>query len=260
MDLERKCLAFSIFEHISNFYGNKICFSRKANEYFSVKEKAHLDLVSNVDTEIENLVWLEINSRFPKDGVLFEESPEFKSHSRYRWIVDPIDGTHNFLAGFKEFGTSLALEEDGMVVFGMFYFPQLKELFVAEKNLGAFCNGEKIKVSKATDFSGEMFCSDGIMRKKPKEILKDIERFCAANCRVRIYGSSPYAMTRVALGQAIVATNRAGKPWDIAAAALLVEEAGGKVTDENGKPWSVDSENIIATNGILHQRALELFN
>ena len=104
-----------------------------------------------------------------------------------------------------------------------------------------------------------MFCSDGILRKKPKEILGDIERFCGAGCRLRVYGSSPYAFTRVALGQALIATNRLGKPWDIAATALLAEEAGGKVTDEKGDPWSIDSENLLATNGLAHNKALALF-
>ena len=103
-----------------------------------------------------------------------------------------------------------------------------------------------------------MFCSDGILRKKPKEILKDIERFCGVGCRLRVYGSSPYSFTRVAMGQAVVATNRLGKSWDIAAPTLLVEEAGGKVTDEKGNPWRLDSECLIAANGLLHEKSLAL--
>ena len=257
MDKTRKELACSIFSHLFSLSSSSLYAWKKTSTY--AKDNSGLDLVSDTDIEIENIIKSEINLFFPKDGILSEESPESGGETKYRWIIDPLDGTHNFLAGFKEFGISLALEEDGVVIWGGFYFPMLREFFVAEKDRGAFCNEQKIRVSEATNFTGGMFCSDGVMRRKPREILKDIEKFCVAGCRVRIYGSSPYAMTRVALGQAIVATNRVGKPWDIAASALIVQEAGGMVTDENGGPWQVDSENLIATNGILHQQALELF-
>ena len=257
MDKARKEFAFSVFSHL--FSQTDFYTPRKTGKFIPAKEKSNLDFVSDKDIEIEKIIMTKINSHFPEDGILSEESPESKGRTKYRWIIDPLDGTHNFLAGFKEFGTTLALEEDGIVIWGAFYLPMLEEFFVAERGIGAFCNGQKIRVSRTTSFVGGMFCSDGVVRRKPREILKDIEKFCAAGCRVRIYGSSPYAMARIALGQAIVATNRVGKPWDIAASALIVQEAGGVVTDENGGPWRVDSENLIATNGILHQQALELF-
>lgn len=224
-----------------------------------IKEKSHLDLFSEADKEAEKIIVSEIRLHFPKDGILSEESPEVEAKTKYRWIIDPLDGTHNFLVGLKEFGTLLALEEKGKIVFGICYFPMLREMFVAEKGKGAFCNRRRLKVSSIKELRGQMFCSDGIVRKKPKEILRDIEGFCAAGCRLRVYGSAPFAFTRVALGQAVVATNRLGVPWDIAAPALLVEESGGKVTDEKDSPWRIDSENLIATNDILHNQALALF-
>ena len=257
MDKARKEFAFSVFSHL--FSQTDLYTPRKAGKSIPAKEKSSLDLVSDADMEIERIIMSEINLHFPEDGILSEESPELKGITKFRWIIDPLDGTHNFLAGFKEFGTILALEEDGIVIWGAFYLPMLEEFFVAERDIGAFCNGQRIRVSRATSFAGGMFCPDSIMRLKPREILRDIERFCALGLRLRAYGSCPYNMTRVALGQAIVALNRVGKPWDIAASALIVEEAGGTVTDENGKPWQIHSENLIATNGILHQRALELF-
>ncbi len=236
-----------------------LCMLEKGIKQENIQEKGYLDFVSEADKEANKILISEINLYFPKDGILSEESPETGKKTIYRWIIDPLDGTHNYLVGFKEWGVLLSLEKKGKIIYGICYFPALKEIFIAEKGCGAFLNGEKIKVSDATDLRGQMFYSDGILRKKPREILRDIERFCAVGCRLRVPGSSPYSFTRVALGQAVIATNRFGKPWDIAAPALLVEEAGGKITDEKGNPWSVNSKNLIATNGILHEQALQLF-
>lgn len=252
----RKELGYSVVFKV----GKHLLHTFKSGKSIASEEKSYFDFVSEADKEAEKSIISEIALHFPKDGILSEESPELKKKTIYRWIIDPLDGTHNFLTGFKEWGTFLALEKKGEVVWGMCYFPVLKEIFTVEKGKGAFLNERKIEVSGATDFKGQMFCSDGILRKKPREILRDIERFCAAGCRLRVYGSSAFSFTRVALGKAIIATNRVGKPWDIAAPALLVEEAGGKVTDEKGNPWSVNSENLITTNGLVHDKALALFN
>ncbi len=224
------------------------------------QEKDYLDRVSEHDKESEKIIISEIEKFFPEDGILSEESSEKERNTKYRWIIDPLDGTHNFLDGLNEWGILLALEEEGQVILGVCCFPIFGEFLLAEKGKGAFLNSPKIEVSKkATELRGQMFCSDGILRKKPKEILGDIERFCSAGCRLRVYGSSAFGFTRVALGRAAVATNRARHPWDVAAPALLVEEAGGSVTDENGGPWRVDSENLIATNRLLHEEALSIF-
>ena len=224
------------------------------------EEKTFLDFVSEADKAAEKIIVSKIRSLFPEDDILSEESVFGRKEVRHRWIIDPLDGTHNFLNGFKEFGTLIALEDEGQVIFAVCYFPALGEFFTAEKGKGAYCNGKRIKVSGADSLKGQMFCSDGIMRAKPKEILGDIERFCAAGCRLRIYGSSPYAFTLAAAGKALAATNRFGKPWDIAAPALIIEEAGGRLTDAKGNRWRVDSENLIATNSLIHEQALRLFN
>ncbi len=256
MDELRKVLAYSIVMKA----GWGLLHMLEKGKPRNIQEKSYMDFVSEADKEAEKIITSEIQMHFSKDGILSEESPEMERKTIYRWIIDPLDGTHNYLAGFKEWGVFLAIEKRKRVEWGMCYFPALEEIFVAEKGVGAFLNRREIKVSGTEDFKGQMFCSDGILRKKPKEILGDIGKFCASGCRLRVYGSSPYSFTRVAIGRALIATNRMGKPWDIAASALLVEEGGGKVTDEKGNPWSVDSENLIATNGLVHDKALSLFN
>lgn len=229
--------------------GSNVCFS----------EKSPLDLVSEADKVAEKMLIENIQTNFPADGILAEESGFIKSLSGYSWVIDPLDGTHNFLKGFTQFSTAVALQKDGEVILGICYFPVTGEFFLAEKGGGAFLSGFPIHVSPAANFKGEMFYSDSAVRHKPEEILRDIERFCQAGCRLRVCGSSSFAFTRVAMGQASVTTNRSVKPWDVAASALLVEEAGGTVTDDCGNPWRIDSPNLLATNGILHRQALLLF-
>lgn len=254
MDISRELVAVEAVKKASRY------LIRSFGKIKTGQEKGHLDFASEADKESEKIILSEIEKFFPDDGILSEESPEKERKTKYRWIIDPLDGTHNFLDGLEEWGTLLALEKIDRVVLGVCHFPIHEEFFIVEKGKGAFLNGKKIKVSGAVDLRGEMFCSDGILRKKPREILGDIEKFCGAGCRLRVYGSSAFGFTRVALGQAVVATNRAGKPWDIAAPAFLVEGAGGKVTDEYGNPWRSDSETLLATNGLFHELALELIN
>lgn len=243
-------IVFEAGDNLLNHFGKKISFKEKGSP---------LNLVSDADISSENILIRAIKKNFPEDGILSEEAGRIDASNGYRWILDPLDGTHSFLAGFPQFGVSIAVEKDGMVIFGVCFFPALREFLIAEKGCGSFLNNKKITVSPAKNLTGGMFLSDSIMRNKPEEIMRDITRFCGAGCRLRVFGSSLFAFTRVAAGQAIAASNRLGHPWDIAAAALMVEEAGGRVTDERGEPWSVDSKNLLSTNGFVHETALTLF-
>lgn len=216
--------------------------------------------VSVADRDAEKIIVTMLRKYFPNDGILSEESPEIKGSGGFRWIIDPLDGTHNFLAGIPVFGIFIALEKEDRVTLGICYFPMFKEFLVAELGKGAFKNGKRISVSDAVKLDGQCFFSDGNLRRIPKPILKDLGRLSAAGLRPRVFGSSPFGMTRVALGQAIVATCRLTKPWDIAAPSLIVEEAGGRVTDCLDRPWSLSSDMLVATNGNVHKEVLQLFH
>lgn len=215
--------------------------------------------VSDADRGAEKIIFSIFKKYFPKDGILSEESPEQKGSSGFRWIIDPLDGTHNFLAGLPIFGCFIALEKNGEINFGICDFPMFHEFLVAEKNKGATCNGKKIHVSKSRAVDGQCFFSDGNLRRIPDKILSDLRTFSSIGLRPRIFGSSPFGFTRVALGHAVAATCRLTKPWDIAAPSLIVEEAGGRVTDSLDKPWSLTSDTLIASNGILHKDILKNF-
>lgn len=232
-------------------------------QYFSPVKKGILkkdgSMVSKADREAEKLFLSHIKKTFTRDGILSEESPAVKTRSGWQWIIDPLDGTHNFLAGLPLFGTLLALSREDKIIFSICAFPALGETFIAKRGQGAFLNGKVIHVSGTKVLKGAFSLLDGNYRKAPKQVLEDGIVFAKAGCRLRLFGSTPFSLTRVACGQALIAVNRAGTPWDIAAPALLVEEAGGKVTQPSGKPWSIYSKELIASNGIMHNRILKLW-
>ena len=151
MDEDRKSVAYSVVFKA----GTRLLqmLEEKNKKPISSQEKGYLDFVSDADKKANEIIISEIKMHFPKDGILSEESIEVESGKRtnYRWIVDPLDGTHNYLAGFKEWGVLLAIEKRNEVMWGICYFPVLKEIFIAEKGKGEFLNGKKIEVSKAAD-------------------------------------------------------------------------------------------------------------
>ncbi len=213
-------------------------------------------MVSAADHGSEKRILSILKKVFPDDAILSEESRATSGTSGYRWILDPLDGTHNFLAGIPIFGILLALQKEEETILSICDFPMFGECFVAEKGRGAFLNGKRIRVSSAKSLEGSVFLGDGNRNLQFRETMKDIKAFQAAGCRFRFLGEGPFGMTRVALGTALTAVLRLGRLWDIAAPALLVEEAGGKVTDMAGKPLGKKESALVATNGILHKKAL----
>lgn len=217
-------------------------------------------MVSAADHGSEKRILSMLRKSFPEDAILSEESGETAGTSGYRWILDPLDGTHNFLAGIPIFGILLALQKNGETIFSVCEFPIFDECFVAEKGKGAFLNGKRIRVSKAATLEGSIFLADGNRDLQFRETMRDIKKFQSAGCRFRFLGEGPFGMTRIALGAALVAVLRLGKIWDIAAPSLLVEEAGGKVTNMHGKPLGAKASALVATNGILHAKALSMLS
>lgn len=224
-------------------------------------EKSDGDLASDVDFACDALFRDILLKEFPDDGMCSEETEERNGTSGYRWILDPLDGTHNFLAGLDICGSLLALEYNGVVVWATASFPLRNEFFIATKGEGVFCNGKRISVNNSAALRNEIFFSAGSARKDPL-VIRDIERFGSAGCRIRIFGSSPFSFTRLAMGKGIVAAMRGATPWDLATAMLFVREAGGTVSDENGNmDFSVDTvKNVLASNGIVHDDGLALFH
>ncbi|MBU0535966.1 MAG: inositol monophosphatase [Nanoarchaeota archaeon] len=234
----------------------------KVKDYKRKEEKTQL--VSEVDFAAEKIIKSRILERFPDHAILAEESAdsgEAEKDSEYLWIIDPIDGTRNFLHGHPSFGVSIALAKNRKVVLGVVYFPMYDWVFSAEKGNGAEKNGEKIHVSDrslkdGSDLLGNFGCDFHKEKDEQVKVLSNLIEFVK---KVRIEGSATFGFCMVADGVYDCYIQRFIKPWDFAASCLIIEEAGGKVTDYQGNPWNIDmGGKILSSNGKFHGKLIEI--
>lgn len=224
---------------------------------FSVSKKGKIDLVTEADIAVETMFRKMIAERFPDHSILAEEFGQDKEtrDASHCWVFDPIDGTNNYAHGLPIFCSSLALEVDGRGVLGAIYDPTRKELFVAERGGGAYLNGEPIRVSHAASLVESMLVTGFPydVHKRIPEIIGLFGEFVGKARAVRRLGSAALDLCYVAAGRMDGFWEQDLKPWDIAAGGLIVEEAGGTVTDFAGGPFSSRRHQVLATNGKIHQ-------
>ena len=214
-------------------------------------------LVSKVDLEAEKKIISIIKSKYPGHAILSEECGSKKGNS-YKWLIDPLDGTHNYLYGIPLFGTSIALEYNGEVILGVIYLPYYNQLYVAEKGKGAFLNGKRIRVSKTNKLKKAMIIYDGGLQRSKKSKLKALDKLIDAVFRIRILGAACVNLISVAKGGADIYLEHSTNPWDVAAGLLIVEESGGKVTTLDGKKHDLSEKGFVASNGKLHKDIIRL--
>lgn len=222
-----------------------------------VKSKGDRDLVTDIDKRCDRLIIKLIKRNFPEDGILSEESPVHLSSSGFIWIIDPIDGTHNFIYNIEIFGTSIALEFRGKVVLGTIFMPCTKELYIAQKGKGAYCNGKRITVSKRK-LREATLVYDSSIRCQKRQMLESLGELVDKTFNVRMFGSTVRSLTYLAEGKVDAEIEFNDKVWDFAAGLLLVEEARGEATDFQGKAWNTKTGGYIASNGILHRDILKI--
>ena len=225
-----------------------------------IQKKGVIDLVTEADLAVEHAFRALIAERFPGHVVLGEEAGEGPGapDARFRWIIDPIDGTTNFAHGLALFCVSIALEIDGRVVIGVVYDPMAKELFTAERGGGSRLNGQPIHVSGCHALGDALLCTgfpysvrtDAADRAR---LVAAFAEFLGRSRGVRRLGSAALDVCYVAAGRFDGFWEHHLHPWDIAAAALLVEEAGGVVTDCAGGAFTPFAGQIVATNGHIHR-------
>jgi myo-inositol-1(or 4)-monophosphatase len=223
------------------------------------------DLVTEVDKGSEMMIRNLIMTHFPSHSFLGEEGVEpgpaasakalqEVSEEEYVWIVDPIDGTTNFVHGFPFFTVSIALAYRGEVIVGVVYDPSRDELFVAEKGKGAYLHGRKTRVSSeaelvdsliATGFPADRYGALSVN-------LRGIQALAPQVRNIRMAGSAALHLAYVAAGRLSGFWEIGLNSWDIAAGALLIQESGGKVTDTEGRPYTLAVRNIMATNSKIH--------
>jgi myo-inositol-1(or 4)-monophosphatase len=225
-----------------------------------VEYKGEVDLVTEADRASEAFIIGELRKRFPDHGIVAEEGGGQAGSSGYRWLIDPLDGTTNFAHSFPIFAVSMALEKDGEVIAGVVFDPTRDELFGAAKGSGASCNGQPIRVSSVVRLEEALVATGFPSRKRHKN--PNIHFYHQMNMRthgVRRPGAAAIDLAYVACGRLDCFWEFHLHPWDVAAGKLLVQEAGGCVTDTEGETHRVDGASVLATNQALHSQMLTAF-
>ncbi|MFH1436249.1 MAG: inositol monophosphatase family protein [Pseudomonadota bacterium] len=224
-----------------------------------VDRKRAFDYVTETDREAERVIIGEIKKRFPDHGFLAEESARDRQEGGYRWIIDPLDGTTNFIHGFPMFCVSIALELAGGIIVAVVLNPLSDELFAAKKGEGAFMNGERICVSSPAELEDCLILTGFPFRFKEltDNYLGMFKSVFLKVADLRRCGSAALDLAHVAAGRGDGFFEIGLSAWDMAAGSLLVTEAGGVVTDFSGGPGYLDSGNVIAAGPKVHAMLLE---
>jgi myo-inositol-1(or 4)-monophosphatase len=231
--------------------------SKQPHEVFY---KRRSDLVTEADRKSESLIIERLGRHYPEHAVVAEEGGGQETGSDYCWYVDPLDGTTNFAHGFPVYCVTLALAYRGEVITGVVYDPNRDELFAAERGAGAYLNGRRISVSRTSDLS-ESLLGTGF---PPFASNHDLNiqfffRFTHLSHGIRRAGAAALDLCSVAVGRFDGFWELKLNPWDKAAGSLLVAEAGGRVGDLEGGPFDLLRDEIVASNGLIHDYMLQVF-
>ncbi len=232
-------------------------------EHLQVSMKGPSDFVSSADLKAEKVLRQELEKSRPGYGFLLEEGGEIVGDDRsHRWIIDPIDGTTNFLHGIPHFAISIALERDGEIVAGIVYQPVNDEMFHAEKGGGAFLNERRLRVSARRRIEEAVFATGLPFKGRPnhERSLKEVATVMATCAGIRRFGSAALDMAYVAAGRYEGYWESGIHAWDIAAGVILVREAGGYVTDIDGGTTMLTGGEVLAANDHMHAPLRTMIN
>ena len=224
---------------------------------FQINKKGSIDLVTEIDLACERMCREVIAERFPGHEILAEElgaTAGAAARPAFRWVFDPLDGTTNYAHGLPIYCSSLALEIDGRADVAAIYDPTRKELFTAERGDGAYLNGQALRVSQATTLIDSLLVTGFPydVHERSHELVPLFGRFLERARAVRRLGSAALDLCYVAAGRFEAFWEQQLKPWDVAAGALIVEEAGGRVTGMDGGLFDPAAAHLIASNGHVH--------
>jgi len=224
-------------------------------------KSAAVDLVTEVDKRCEALIVESLHRERPDDAILAEEgSNREAAGAPWRWVIDPLDGTVNYAHGYPRFCVSIGAERHGVRTVGVIYDPLLEELYHAVRGSGAFRNEQPIRVSREAELGRALFATGFAydVHRSHEDNLDHFGRFVKNARAVRRDGSAALDLCYVACGRLDGYWELKLHPWDLSAGSLLVEEAGGRVTDLSGAPLPVDGRSVVSSNGSLHEAMLAL--
>lgn len=233
----------------------------KANfrQKYRIIRKSPKEMVSMVDMESQKAILAILEPQFPEYGIITEERSNTIDPNGWNWIIDPLDGTHNFISGLPFSGVSIGLTRASEFILGVIYFPMENRLYHAVKGGGAFLNDSPIEVSSSSELAKSMVCFDNQFHLNPKS-MQYYHALTERAFTTRILGTATNDLCMTADGTI------GGRIWvntkicDIAAGIVIVTEAGGQVTQFDGKACTLDSRQVIASNGKIHAELLEIVN
>lgn len=216
------------------------------------------DLVTEIDKKCEAIIVKELTKTFQDHGILGEEGAQRNPKHSLQWIIDPIDGTTNFAHGHPYFAVSIGLAYLGTPIVGVIYAPLLNELYTAAQGQGATLNGKKIAVSTTKKLTSSLL-STGFTYKRRGINLPNFEHFLYSTQGIRRGGAASIDLCYVAAGRIDGYWELGLKPWDITAGAIILKEAGGRITGIAGQKLDLNARNLLATNGKIHKEMLQFF-
>lgn len=231
-------------------------FKKLDGRIFKFKNKH--EILTSLDLQAEKIILKTIRKNHPDHQILSEEAGKVGPKSNYLWIVDPLDGTTNYSIGNPIYNTSIALAYKNEIILGVVCAPSLGELYLTEKDKGAWLNGQLIHVSKKNKlFEALLTFCHGRKEKDIKRTIKIYQKFKLLGFDMRQLGSAELELSFVARGSTECIMIPGANLWDVAAGVLLIKEAGGKVTDFQGKEWNLKSKDMLASNGYLHHQLIK---
>lgn len=259
MNLEQTCQKVIILcKQVGSFLESSV--NHVSDDMITVK--ANMDFVTQVDKESEKRLVEGLALILPEAGFIAEEGTSTKVGEKYDWIIDPIDGTTNFIHGVSPFCISIALRDTDKLVLGVIYDPMQKECFYAWESGGAWLNGQQIKVSDKKKLN-ESLIATGFPYTDFSlidEYMSSLRSFMTKTHGVRRLGSAAMDLAYVACGRYDAFYEYHLKPWDVAAGSVLIKEAGGKVCDFRGENNYLFGEDYIGTNGVIHSEFMEIIH
>jgi myo-inositol-1(or 4)-monophosphatase len=229
-------------------------------ENLQVSRKGPGDFVTNADLRAEKILFEELQTARPGYGFLLEEGGEIEGTDKtHKWIIDPLDGTTNFMHGIPHFAISIALERDTKLVAGVIYNPITDELFSAERGSGAFYNHGRLRVAGRTDLSDAVLACGAPHGERAgrDEFIEEMQTLLPKVAGVRRFGAASLDLAYVAAGRVDGFWERGLAPWDIAAGVVLVREAGGLVSDETNRNRFMETGTVVAANEAIHAALLK---